>query len=88
MQYFIITGDYQYKDPYTGKTETIPLAVWSLKGNWTEERSKAKKYKSRKLAEATVDKLKVYHEGFRKAKNISVQEIIPVINGETDARQL
>jgi hypothetical protein len=52
------------------------LSVWSQK-NWTEERLKAKKYKSRKLAEAAVDKLK-NHEGFRKAKNISVQEIIPV----------
>jgi hypothetical protein len=76
--YFIITGDYQYKDPYTGKIQTVFLSVWSQK-NWTEERLKAKKYDSRKSAEAAVDKLK-NHEGFRKAKNISVQEIIPVRN--------
>lgn len=80
MQYFIITGDYQFKCPYTGRIETIFLSVWSSKGNWTEERLTAKKYKSRKLAEAAVDKLKAYHEGFRKAKNISVQEIMPVVS--------
>lgn len=77
MQYFIITGDYQYRDPYTGKTETVPLAVWSSGEVWTEERMKAKKYKSRKTAEASVERLR-NNPNFRKAKNISVQEIIPV----------
>lgn len=74
MHYFIITGDYYYYSPYT-KIATTTSVVWSSRGNWIENQSKAKQYRSRKIAEAAVQQLNKKNTEFLKAKGVSVKEI-------------
>ena len=76
MNYFIIKSDIlQIIDSVTRETGYKPCYWNSRLSCWTEEKFLAKRYTSRGRAETVADKLST-----KRAKNITVEEVIPVRN--------
>jgi hypothetical protein len=76
MNYFIIKADILHLiDSVTRETGYKPRYWNSRLSHWTEEKFLAKRYTSRGRAETVANKLST-----KRAKNITVEEVIPVRN--------